>query len=396
LPRIETDQGVVCVARGSEIDSYPAWERAFARQHKDRRYYRLIEQTLLQGFEHFYFVLQDQGGNVRAVQPFFLLDQDLLQGVGAFGQGVARQVRRVFPRCFKARTLMVGCMAGEGQLDDQADGDATWIARSLHAALRQYAKQAKVAMVVLKEFPGRYRLALATFSENGFTRVPSLPMVRLDIAGHDGFESYMTRVLSKATRKSLRRKFKVAAQAAPLEMSVVEDISPYIDEVYPLYLQVFERSTQHFEKLTVEFLRRLGRDMPDKARFFIWRQSGKAVAFSVCLVNGDAIYDEYLGLDYAVALDQHLYFSTLRDVLQWAMERGLHWYYSTSMGYDPKLHLRGELVPLDLYVAHTSPLLNFFLRHLLPWMEPTRSEKILREFPNYADLWGDSRAAAAR
>jgi Uncharacterized protein conserved in bacteria len=42
--------------------------------------------------------------------------------------------------------------------------------------------------------------------------------------------------------------------------------------------------------------------MSDRARFFIWRQNGKIVAFSFCLVCGDAIYDECIGLDYSVAL----------------------------------------------------------------------------------------------
>ena len=55
--------------------------------------------------------------------------------------------------------------------------------------------------------------------------------------------------------------------------------------------------------------------MPDRVRFFVWRQEGKAIAFSLCLVHDGTIYDEYLGLDYRVAFDLHLYFYTLRDIL---------------------------------------------------------------------------------
>ena len=43
--------------------------------------------------------------------------------------------------------------------------------------------------------------------------------------------------------------------------------------------------------------------MPDKVRFFLWRQSGRVVAFTLCMIEGDAIYAEYIGLDYFVALD---------------------------------------------------------------------------------------------
>ena len=197
----------------------------------------------------------------------------------------------------------------------------------------------------------------------------------------------MAQALSKATRKDLRRKFKDTENVG-ITMEVVHDLTPFVDELYPLYLQVFERSDLHFEKLTKQYLIRLGQEVPDKARFFVWRQNGKAIAFSVCLANRDEIHDEYLGMDYSVALDLHLYFMTLRDVLHWAMQNGYKWYYSTAMGYDPKQRLKCELVPLDLYVTHTLPPANFVLRKVLPWLEPTRGDETLHKFPNFADVWG--------
>ena len=100
--------------------------------------------------------------------------------------------------------------------------------------------------------------------------------------------------------------------------------------------------------------------------------------------------DEYLGLDYSVALDLHLYFISLAGVLGWAIEHGYKWYYSTSLGYGPKRHIGCELVPLDLYVRHTWAPFNFFLRRILPWLEPTRRDPVLREFRNYPALWGDA------
>ena len=129
------------------------------------------------------------------------------------------------------------------------------------------ARQMRSSLIVLKEFPDSYRESLNCFATNGYARVPSMPMVRLNIA-YANFEEYMTQALSKVTRKSLRRKFKSAAEADPITMSVVEDITPFVDEVYPLYLQVYERSTLHFEKLTREFLCRLGRRDAGPNAFF--------------------------------------------------------------------------------------------------------------------------------
>src|SRR5205807_9922663 len=111
------------------------------------------------------------------------------------------------------------------------------------------------------------RRLLACFSDNGYTRMPSLPFTRLNIA-YRSFEEYMTQVLSKATRKDLRRKFRDAAEAEPIQLEVLQDASSCIDEIYPLYLNVYERSPLQFERLTPQYLTRIGREMPDKARFF--------------------------------------------------------------------------------------------------------------------------------
>jgi hypothetical protein len=169
-------------------------------------------------------------------------------------------------------------------------------------------------------------------------------------------------------------------------VEVVADITPYVDEVYPLYLAVHERSPMKFEHLTKEFFCAVGREMPDKARFFVWRQSGRIVAFSLCLVCGDTIYDECLGLDYSVALDLHLYFYTMRDVISWAITQGLRWYVSGPLNYDPKLHLRHELAPLDLYVRHTRGWLNPLFRFALKFLGPTRHDPVLRKFANADQL----------
>jgi predicted N-acyltransferase len=383
-PRLATSDGSVSVATRQQLEQVPAWSRAFARQRKDRRFYEIVEDTIQQGFDYRYFVLEDRQGTVRGIQPFFLLRQDLLQGSGPRMTALARKVRRVFPRFLTMRTLMVGCAAGEGHLD-QSDEEHHWIAAQLHEALARYAKSAKAPMVVLKEFPAAYRSALTPFSSNGYTRVPSLPAIRLPLAYKD-FDDYMTKALSKATRKDLRRKFRDTADAQ-ITMEVLHDVTPCIDEVYPLYLQVFHRSDLQFEKLTKETLCRLGKEMPDKMRFFVWRQQGRAIAFSVCMVNGDEIHDEYVGLDYAVALDLHLYFMTMRDVLEWAMKNGYRWYYSSAQGYDPKLRLKCELAPLDLYVTHTSRPINFVLRRVLPFLEPTRHDPALPKFANYHEVW---------
>ena len=381
---IPFSQGIAKIVTLARLQNRDAWERAFQNKCKDHRYYEIVDETLKGDFEHHYMVLEDRSGNLRSVQPVFFVRQNLVEGVPGKIRSVVDLVRKRFPRFLTMRVLMVGCAAGTGDLGTCDEKDQPWVAKALHASLRTYARQNRASLIVLKDFPARYRLALEIFRSNGYARIPSMPMTRLILHYHDWDEYFRT--LSKATRKDLRRKFRNAERAPKIDMEFVSDITPYVDEIYPLYLRVHERSSLKFETLTKNYFAAVGQRMPERARFFIWRQKGKIVAFSFCLVCDDAIYDECIGLDYRVALDLHLYFYTLRDIISWSIQQGLKYYYSNPLNYGPKLHLRCELVPLDLYVMHTSALLNPIFRRMIKYLGPTRHDPILRKFPNADQL----------
>src|SRR5207253_4791545 len=127
------------------------------------------------------------------------LDQDLVAGAARAVQAAVKTVRRLWPRFLKMRTLMVGCAAGEGHLA------ALSVVDDLAVALPQLARQFKAKLIVMKEFPARYRAALSRLS--GFTRVPSMPMTGPDLH-HSSFDEYAAKKLTKPSRKSTPRKLR--------------------------------------------------------------------------------------------------------------------------------------------------------------------------------------------
>ena len=380
--------GMARVLSLAEVRDLGEWQHAFAGKCKDHRFYEIVAETLDAKFEHRYLVLEDRSGKVRGIQPVFFVRQNLVEGIPALRAAVDA-IRKRFPRFLTMRVLMVGNAAGEGHLSACAPGDEDWVADALHATLKTYAQQSKASLVVFKDFPAKYRRALRNFAAHKYTRVPSMPMTELQLR-YKGFDHYVS-TLGASTRKDLRRKFRRIAAAPPISFEVVTDLTPFVNEVYPLYLQVHERSPLKFERLTKEYLSRLGRRMPERARFFIWRQQGKAIAFSVALVHDDTIYDDYLGLDFGVALDLHLYFHTFRDIISWSLAQGLQRYRSSPLNYHPKLHLGCDLFPLDLYVMHTTPFLNKIFSHALRFLEPTRHDPVLKRFRNAHELHADAK-----
>jgi hypothetical protein len=376
----------ISVVSRAELSGCAPWTSTFTDQRKDYRYYEILDDTLQGNFEYRYFAIVDSNGRIRAVQPFFLVDQDILEGLGAERIHWISRVRRFYPRFLKLRTLMVGCAAGEAHLAATETLPVDIVAETLANGIIKQARSLNAKLIVLKEFPSRYRKLLRCFVQCGFARAPSMPMTMLDIR-YDSFDAYMVKALKSSSRKKLRKNLEATAGVADIHMSVTDDAASFVDEIYPLYLQVFERSRMQFEKLTKDFFRQIGQRMNDKVRFFAWRRGNMLVAFSLCMMQGDSLYAEYVGFDYAVALDLHLYHYVVRDMINWGISKGYKWFRSSGLSYDPKLHMRHRLDPIDLYVRHTSILANAIFKLALPWIVPVRYDATLKLFANYKDLW---------
>jgi hypothetical protein len=384
---ITTSFGRAVVTRRVHKSDVAAWVAGLAHEANDHRYYEVTHESLGQQFEHQYLVLKDQAGATRAVQPFLIVKQDLVTGLPESVRRAVTRLRRRFPSALVMRMLMVGCSAGEGHLArDRVTGGVEWTAQALREALPAVAAALQARMVVFKDFPRSYRTPLRHLRSGGYARVPSMPGSRLDL-DFTSFDEYLTRKLSHKTRKNLRLKYRKAAAGAPLKMEVVTDIAPHLDEVFPLYQQVLERSQYKFEELTKSYFLGLSRRLGDRALFFIWRENGRAVAFSSCVGHEGVLRDHYIGLDYRVALDHHLYFVTFRDIVTWAIENGYKSYYSAPLNYEPKYHLRHDLAPLDLYVRTSWKWFNPFFRAIVPYLEPTRYDPMIRRFANAHELW---------
>ena len=78
--------GISCTRRGffsisvvsrAELSGCATWTSTFSDQCKKFRYYEILDDTLRDNFEYRYFAIVDNNGHTRAIQPFFLVDQDI-------------------------------------------------------------------------------------------------------------------------------------------------------------------------------------------------------------------------------------------------------------------------------------------------------------------------------
>jgi Acetyltransferase (GNAT) domain len=352
------------------------WARGFADTPKDFQYYELIEQTMGSAFEYRYLAVFDQTNRPVALQPLVLTTQDLAVTASQALVRFVAKLRTLWPRFWQSRMALAGCLVGEGETGAI---ESVEVAIPLVAeALERYARGQGISLVAFKDFPTKMRRAFSCLSRSGYARVAGFPPLTLEL-NFTSFDEYMAMQLSRATRKNLRRKFRAVADASPpLALEVWMDAEQIIDEIYPLYLAVAQTSAIRFELFTREYFLEAGRCAPGKFRYFVWRQGGRAVAFSFCTIWNGTLYDNDIGLDYAVAYELNLYYVTFRDLLNWALTNGLRRYASAPFSYDPKLRLRLKPQPVDVYVKHISPWLNPLIKLFAVLFEPTRTDPVLR------------------
>src|SRR5438045_2905643 len=125
--------GVATLLERDHLPQAQAWRHAFRAQCKDYRYYAVVDQTLANDFQHYYLMLRDSAGLVRGIQPFFLVRQNLVEGIPGAARKFVEWLRKRFPKLLTMRVLMVGCAAGDGHL--ATSDDVLWFANALHSVL---------------------------------------------------------------------------------------------------------------------------------------------------------------------------------------------------------------------------------------------------------------------
>ena len=364
--------------KATDIDP-ELWRVTFGSGYKNFEYYRLIEDTVQTGFTYCYLALFDLEGRPIALQPLIIADQDLATAINGRIGRVIKSIRTCLPRFLYSRMLMAGCLVGDCKLGIVPGVNPSFASDLLAEALQQFARSQAISLVTIKDFSPSLRSNLRPLVRGGYTRLDGFPSLHLDL-NFSSVEDYMKQRLSRVTRKSFKRKLKKTAAVIPrIELEVRNDCSEMIDEIYPLYLNVAQRSDVAFEVFTKEYFLEASRRMPECVRYFIWRQNGKAIAFCFCSIWGDTILTN-IGFDYAVAHKLNLYHLTFHDILDWALRNHLRFYETAPFNYDVKLHLGLSPDRLDLYIRHRSPVINFLLKFVAPVFAPARSDPALRKY----------------
>lgn len=365
---------VKTTSRISDIDR-KEWDSVFPDILESYNFLKTMDESLSHQFNSYYITIYDSGEIVCAA-PCFLMDYPLDTTIEGPIKKIMLNMRKTMPRLFTLRTLICGTPASEGRIGIR-ENDNEEIVKALGNEMLSIAKKERASLVAFKDFHKQYLNDLDPLTDMKFRTLPSYPSVELKI-NFKSFEEYFA-LLSKSTRKDLKRKFRKSEGIIDIKMDVRNDLGGLLDEVYELYLNTLYKSDVHFEILSKDFFEKISRNMPDETKYFLWRIDGKLVAFDLCLVSADGrLIDEYIGMDYDAAYKYHLYYVTFRDIIKWCIENNIRVYESGALNYDPKKRLDFDFVPQYILVRHRKLFTNKLLGLVLMALKPDNFEEAVK------------------
>ena len=360
------------------------WDSVFPQVPENYNFFRTIEETLCKQFKLSYISLYEER-EIICVAPCFIIDYALDTTVEGPWKKLVDWLKHRIPKLFTIRVLVCGCPMSEGKIGLKYS-DRPEILTALLDALSALAEDEKSSLIAFKDFPEEYLTLFKPFLKDGFHIMHNFPATEIDMH-FSSFEEYLSS-LGKATRKNIKRKFREVARRIKIDMEVTNKLQgAALDKVYELYLNTLNKSEVQFEILTKEFFRKICDYLPQETKYFPWRIDGELVAFDLCLSSHGILIDEYIGLDYRVAYQHHLYYVTVRDVFTWCLENNIRRFQGGTLNYDPKKRLDFKFIPQYIFVKHRHKFMNFVFGVLCKILKPENFDPVLKSMKKKPNLF---------
>jgi predicted N-acyltransferase len=135
-----------------------------------------------------------------------------------------------------------------------------------------------------------------------------------------------------------------------------------LDDIFGLFRQTYERSTEKFERLNHKFFEVFAKKQA--ALFIILREkvTGEMIAFMLCFDMGERLINMYIGMDYSRPKEWMLFFRLWEAAVDLALSRGFTSIVSGRSSYEAKIETGHKLVPLNNYCRHRNILLHTIYR----------------------------------
>ena len=305
--------------------------------------------------------------------PGFMTSFDLLTTLDDSYQWLADRLR-AFPiigRLLRQPTIFIGTTVSEYCVFPPTNNFSSFIGRLLHEV-----RLRNVEIAIIKDIPCQSPLLQLVDNERAATLLTqcresefyvvsgqALAYVPITFASMDDY----LRRLSYAKRKDLRRKLRsrfslVVEEIATGDLSFEDDT--FVQRLFELYLNVYEQSKYHFDRLTFAFFCSILRNRNNNGVVFVYRQQEKIIGYNICFIHEDSLVDKYVGFSYPEAPSANLYFVSWFYNLEYALRHHLKYYIAGWTDPEVKASLGANFTFTKHAVYLKNPVLRFLLKKI--------------------------------
>ncbi|MCL2346438.1 MAG: GNAT family N-acetyltransferase [Desulfobulbus sp.] len=197
----------------------------------------------------------------------------------------------------------------------------------------------------------------------------ALAWLPIDFADED---EYLSR-LSASRRRDIRRKLRSRDQ---LRVDIIATGDPrfadpaFTAQLYAQYLEVYEQSAIHFDRLPAAYFRAALNDAALAGRVFLYYRDDALIGHNLCFIHDGMLVDKTIGFHYPAARQCNLYFVSWMENLAFARREGLRGYIAGWTDPAVKAALGARFTPTRHAVYARNPLLRALLRRIAGRFEP--------------------------
>ena len=371
---LESEYKVRIVRKISEIPA-EEWNKVFPDVMESYYFFKTLDESNFDQFSFYYILIYDKDTLVGSTNCFLMNFPLDIAVTGKF-RVVIDFIKKLLPHVLNPRILICGLPMGEGRIGIAGEPQA--VINAISKGMEQIACQEKAGIIAFKDFRLSYKKILDKFLGADFIRIDSLPSTDMDI-NFASFDEFL-KSLSNVSRSGLKRKFKQIDGKVKIDLEITDKLdNSALDEIYALYLQTYNKQELGLEKLPKAFFENISKNMPFETKFFLWRIEQRIVAFAFCLASGDYFIDYYLGFDYAIAHQYHLYSVRFRGLMNWCIENKMKKYEMGATSYEPKRRLGFNFILLYIYAKHRNKFFNPIFKIICRIVQPTNFQPVFKD-----------------
>jgi hypothetical protein len=338
--------------------SAAARERLFPPPSIAPTLFSLLQESSVDGFVLRSIVVFKDDAPVLLL-PLFETRFDLSSFMSGWIKKSLKAVGRLLPSVFQPRVLGVGMLEGEwSEIGIDPDLDQSTLAlvwKMALSALQTLARERKSDIVAFYNFNQYGNLPVDVVTQ--FNRVRYRACARLQI-DFTSIEEFLAR-LSRAARKHLRRKMRVA----PLVRTIrSRTIAPFSERIYELYQETVERSPMALGAHNRLFFEKICERIPG-AEYTLYFVQEKLIAFNLLIVKQEEMVDLYFCMEYGLGRTYNLYVLSWLENIRTCVDRKIPLYYAGMGTEKTKAHMGATFIPSYILFKHRVPMFD----HLLVW-----------------------------